>query len=368
MKKILMMINNMNGGGAEKLLLQFIHFLHQHTNYEIHLLLTYNTGIYLKNIPDYVCKQAIFPEKSPANEQKIKNEAHSISQNIISNIYDCAIAFLEGSATKLLAYADIPDNIKYAWVHIDLDKRHYTATLYRDIQEEIECYHHFNKIAVISKGVYDAFLKIFGFIFISKLRILYNPINVNDIRKKAKEDNISYSRFTICSIGRLMSQKGFDRLISAVAQLKSMEYDFNLIILGDGVRKDELFALIKKHKLEKNVFLYGFIENPYPYLAACDLYICSSRTEGYCLAVCEAIALGKPVISTQCTGVPEIFELCNCGDTFPNNTEGIIMGIKKCLDDHAYLCRLKAASELGRFKFNYEKNFFAMLQFLNLEI
>lgn len=114
--------------------------------------------------------------------------------------------------------------------------------------------------------------------------------------------------------------------------------------------------------------MYGFIENPYPYLAACDLYICSSRTEGYCLAVCEAIALGKPVISTQCTGVPEIFELCNCGDTFPNNIEGIIKGIKKCLDDYEYIYKLKKASELGSSKFNYEKNFFAMLDFLVLEV
>ena len=62
MKKILMMINNMNGGGAEKLLLQFIHFLHKYTNYEIYLLLTYNTGIYLKNIPSYVHKQFVFHE------------------------------------------------------------------------------------------------------------------------------------------------------------------------------------------------------------------------------------------------------------------------------------------------------------------
>lgn len=363
-----MMINNMNGGGAEKLLLQFIHFLHKYTNYEIYLLLTYNTGIYLKNIPSYVHKQFVFHEKNLINENKIKNEARSISQSVVANIYDCAVAFLEGSATKLLAYADIPDNIKYAWVHIDLDKRHYTTTLYRDIQEEIDCYQHFNKIAVVSKGAYDAFLKVFGSNFISKLRILYNPINVDDIRTKAKENIITYSKFTVCSIGRLTSQKGFDRLIPAVAQLKSMGYDFNLIILGDGARKDELSALIKKNGVENNVFLYGFIENPYPYLAACDLYICSSRTEGYCLAVCEAIALGKPVISTQCTGVPEIFELCNCGDTFPNNIEGIIKGIKKCLDDYEYIYKLKKASELGSSKFNYEKNFFAMLDFLVLEV
>lgn len=367
MKKILILINNMNGGGAEKLLLQFIHFLHKYTNYEIHLLLTYNTGIYLKNIPSYVHKQVAFHEKNSANEQKLKNEARSISQSIIPNIYDCAVAFLEGSATKLLAYADIPDNKKYAWVHIDLEKRHYTATLYRDIKEEIECYSHFNKIAVVSKGAYDAFIKLFGATFINKLQILYNPINVHDIKIKAKQKCITYSKFTICSIGRLMSQKGYDRLIPAVAQLKSMGYDFDLIILGDGARKNELSALIKKNNVENNVYLYGFIENPYPYLAACDLYICTSRTEGYCLAVCEAIALGIPVISTQCTGVPEIFELCKCGDTFPNNIEGIIMGIKKCLDDQEYIQKLKHASELGHFKFNYEKNFFAMLDFLNLE-
>lgn len=193
MKKILMMINNMNGGGAEKLLLQFIHFLHERTDYEIHLLLTYNTGVYLNSIPCYVHKQTIFAGKSSANEEKIRIEARSISKNFIPDIYDCAVAFLEGSATKLLAYADIPDSIKYAWVHIDLEKRHYTSALYRDVQEEIECYRHFNKIAVVSKGVYDAFLKVFGSTFSGRLRILYNPVNIDDIRKKASESDIIYS-------------------------------------------------------------------------------------------------------------------------------------------------------------------------------
>ena len=131
MKKILVMINNMNGGGAEKLLLQFIYFLHEQVECEIHLLLTYHTGIYLEDIPDYVIKRFIFPEKNQDNEDKIKNATEKISKQYISNIYDCAIAFLEGSATKLLAYADIPDNLKYAWVHIDLDKRHLCIKIFK---------------------------------------------------------------------------------------------------------------------------------------------------------------------------------------------------------------------------------------------
>ena len=367
MKKILIMINNMNGGGAEKLLLQFVCFLHENTDYEIHLLLTYHTGIYLDDIPHYVNKRFVFLKKDHESEEKIKNEAKEISRKYIYDIYDCAIAFLEGSSTKLLAYADIPDNLKYAWVHIDLDKRHYTESLYRNIQEECECYRHFSKIAAVSKGVYDAFLKVFGTEFSSKLQILYNPIDMDDIRKKAQESCIVYSKFTICSIGRLVTQKGFDRLIQSAAQLKDMGYDFNLIILGDGARKDELFALINELKLENNVFLYGFIKNPYPYLAASDLYICSSRTEGYCLAVCEAIALGKPVISTQCTGVPEVFELCNCGIIVSNNTEGITTGIKKCLDDYKYTHVLQNRSEIGRLKLTYKENLLAMLRFLNIE-
>lgn len=367
MKKILILINNMNGGGAEKLLLQFICFLHEYTNYEIHLLLTYNTGIYLEDIPDYVNKQFIFSKKDHASEEKIKNEAKRLSQKYIHNTYERAIAFLEGSSTKLLAYADIPDNLKYAWVHIDLDKRHYTKSLYRHIQEEKECYCRFNRIATVSKGAYNAFLKVFGIELSSKLQILYNPIDMNNIRKKAQESCIVYSKFTICSMGRLVTQKGFDRLIQSASQLKNMGYDFNLIILGDGARKDQLFALINDYKLENNVFLYGFIKNPYPYLAASDLYVCSSRTEGYCLAVCEAIALGKPVISTPCTGVPEVFELCNCGDIVSNSTEGITKGIKKCLDDYKYIHKLQNRSEIGRIKFTYKENLLAMLQFLNIE-
>lgn len=367
MKKILMLINNMNGGGAEKLLLQFICFLHEYTDYEIHLLLTYHIGVYLEDIPDYVNKRFIFSEKNSENEQIIRNEAEKISKKYVSDIYDCAIAFLEGSSTKLLAYADIPDNIKYAWVHIDLDKRHYTASLYRDIQEERECYHHFNKIAVVSKGVRDAFLKVFGSVFSSKLQIIYNPIDMNNIREKAQERCITYSKFTICSIGRLVTQKGYDRLIQSAAQLKAMGYDFQLIILGNGARKGELLTLINEHKLENNVFLYGFIKNPYPYLAASNLYVCSSRTEGYCLAVCEAIALGKPVISTQCTGVTEVFELCNCGVIVPNNTEGITAGIKKFLDDHEYAQELQNRSETGRLNLNYKEKLFAMLRFLDIK-
>lgn len=358
----------MNGGGAEKLLLQFLCFIHEYTNNEIDLLLTYNTGVYLEDIPDYVNKQFIFSKKDYQSEEKIKYEAEEISKKYINDVYDCAIAFLEGSSTKLLAYADIPDKSKYSWVHIDLDKRHYTESLYKNIQEEIECYRRFNKIAVVSKGVYDAFLKVFGIEFKNKLQILYNPINIDIIRKKARECQLVYSKFTICSMGRLVSQKGFDRLILASARLKNMGYDFHLIILGSGARKDELLTLINDNKLENNVFLYGFIKNPYPYLAASDLYICSSRTEGYSLSVCEAIALGKPIISTQCTGVPEVFQLCNCGAIVPNSTEGITIGIKKYLDDYEFAHDLQYRSEKGALKFLHNEKFLAMLQFLNIDI
>ena len=101
-------------------------------------------------------------------------------------------------------------------------------------------------------------------------------------------------------------------------------------------------------------------------MAASNLYVCSSRTEGYCLAVCEAIALGKPVISTQCTGVPEVFELCNCGILVSNDTEGITTGIKKCLDDYEYIQGLQNRSETGRLKLTYKENLLAMLHFLNI--
>ena len=77
------------------------------------------------------------------------------------------------------------------------------------------------------------------------------------------------------------------------------KYKTFLYILGEGSKRKDLENLIKSLKLKDKVFLVGFIENPFPYIKNCDIYITSSIRESFSMSTLEAMALGKPVISTN---------------------------------------------------------------------
>ena len=108
---------------------------------------------------------------------------------------------------------------------------------------------------------------------------------------------------------------------------------------GDGPDKDDILALLT---------LVGFVENPYPYIAASDIYVCSSYAEGYNTAITEALILGKPVVSTECSGVKEqLGENNEFGICTPNTEEGLYEGIKQMLNETTLKHYTKMAKERG---------------------
>ena len=136
----------------------------------------------------------------------------------------------------------------------------------------------------------------------------------------------------ICSIAKLMPTKGFDRLIKVHSRLISEGLYHHIYIVGSGEQQRELESLISQHKVMNTFHLIGFKENPYKYLSACDLYVCSSRREGFSTAVTEALILGKPVVSTCCSGAYELLgEHDEYGIVTENSEEGIYAGLKKML-------------------------------------
>ena len=110
--------------------------------------------------------------------------------------------------------------------------------------------------------------------------------------------------FSLISVGRLDPRKGFDLLFRAFHQIRDRHPDWQLTILGEGEIRSELEALRSELNLEDCVHLPGAVKNVSEYLYQADLFVMSSRVEGFPMALCEAMACGLPTIATDCLSGP----------------------------------------------------------------
>ena len=335
-KKVLFVIESLAGGGAEKILTTIIKNIDK-TKFDITILTVVKTGIYVEEVekccrvisilPDYEkLKNSIAKLKYKIDYKKIyREDCQIVYSKYIKEEYDVEIAFVEGFVTKLVAASPNKKSKKYAWVHIDMLENNHADTNYNSIQEEINTYMNYNKIFTVSDYVGDIFVKKFGKEFKEKVMTQYNPVDSLEIEKKSKEKmNEEYqAKIKLISIGRLVNQKGYDRLISVVKELKNKFDNFEIWVLGDGEKRKELEKYIEKYELEDYFKLKGFKNNPYTYIKKADAFICSSRSEGFSTVATEALILDKPIFTTDCSGMKELFGSNRCGIICENSTEGI---------------------------------------------
>jgi len=172
-----------------------------------------------------------------------------------------------------------------------------------------------NRIVSNSKGVGDILRDYYG-IEAQKLKIINNGIDIENINNM-KKDKISeykelfYNKDLIkfITVGRLRVEKGHDYLIKAFSIVKKHLPNSRLIIIGDGPLRNELEQLIEKLALKDDVLLMGLRKNPYKYMANSDIFVFSSKYEGFPNVLLEALACGLPIISTDCeTGPREILD------------------------------------------------------------
>ncbi|MCX7358341.1 MAG: glycosyltransferase [Alphaproteobacteria bacterium] len=157
------------------------------------------------------------------------------------------------------------------------------------------------RIIAVSDGVERDLRNNFG-IPASKLISIPNPVDAAGIREKAKQASpVAIDGPFIMSAGRLVGVKNFAMLIRAFAAAGDNR---KLVIAGEGEERTILEGLARQLGVGDRVTLPGYIANPYPLMAKADIFVLSSNSEGYPNALIEGMALGRPVISTNCNSGP----------------------------------------------------------------
>ena len=308
-------METMRGGGAEKVLLDLLDSIDKN-RYDITLLLVFKMGVHLDKLPKDIKIKFLYHGKPkglrrliehfvPGRDWLYKRDARKIFSNYK---WDSIISFMEGPTLKI--HNTITDTAKrnISWVHVNLAVTHWTKYLYRNDLHEASDYKKMDRVAFVSQGALDAFANKFQ-VDNNKLEVINNIIPVEEIRRKAIEKKIEKpNKPVIVTVGRLVEQKRHDRILDAVKILHDKNIEFELWILGTGKLEKSLKEKVKKLKLEKMVRFFGFQTNPYPYINASDIFVLSSDTEGYPTVICEALSLGKPIVSTAITGSNELLE------------------------------------------------------------
>lgn len=182
-----------------------------------------------------------------------------------------------------------------------------------------------------------------------EIRVIANPVklpipNINPIVEP--RSIISNDKRILLAVGRLASQKAFDRLISAFSEIESRHLDWVLVIVGSGTLKVELEQLIDKYGLSHKVYLVGSVGNIGDWYSHADAYVMSSEFEGFPNTLLEAMAHGLPCISTDCdTGPSDLIDHGVNGLLVDNRSkDSLVAGLNKILDDKELRNRIGLAA------------------------
>jgi glycosyltransferase involved in cell wall biosynthesis len=316
-------IASLSGGGAERVVVNLANELSSR-NLNVVLLLRYRTGDYLKDVHSSV---------------KIVNlNASSPFSVVYKLVRECK----QNEITSLLAvtrYMNILAIIANLFLNIrliireanTLDELFQDHKMIEKVKHKIifsmmdKLYHKADSIIANSCDTADDLNYHLSRVE-KKITVIHNPLNIKNIQKLGSESLpkhfIELSSPKIISIGRLVYQKNYEMLINAFALVKKHESNANLIILGKGPLEGQLKDQTIKLKIESCVHFMGFVKNPYKYLRGSDLFVLSSRFEGFGNVLVEALATGLPIVSTDCDGGPkEILDAENYGKIVPLDDE-----------------------------------------------
>jgi len=212
-----------------------------------------------------------------------------------------------------------------------------------------------DRVVALSEGIRTELVDLYK-LAPSQVVTIHNPVAIPNLvvaaQRAANEPSpVGRNHRLVVAVGRLTRQKGFDILLHAFAHTSLA--NTILAILGEGEERQELQALTATLGLENRVILPGFVSNPGKWLAHADLFVLSSRWEGFGHVIVEAMAAGVPVVAFDCPHGPrDIIENNVTGVLVPTNDE-VELGLRiaQVLSNSAMGAQLSAAArkKLHRF-------------------
>ena len=300
-KKILFLVPAFAGGvgGAERVIITVLRHL-DHSRFECHLALMGTGNAFLDDVPSSVTVHYLGASRMRYGLPGIIKLARRLRpQTILSTVVYLNVVlmlakpFLPGRPKILLREAVLPS----AYLSLALRRPRLWRWLYRYLYPKAD------RIICQYDAMVDDMAEHLA-IPRDKLVRIYNPVDVAMVRRLAEATVTPYSAPGphVVTVGRLQHQKAYDVLLQAFPVVLKAFPGAKLTILGEGPLERQLKEQAIGLGVDHAVTFMGFQENPWPYVKHADLFVLCSRYEGLPNALLEVLALGIPVVATDCPG------------------------------------------------------------------
>lgn len=207
--------------------------------------------------------------------------------------YDMAVSYIQGDTAAFVArYVDAKRKIMF--FHGSVDESH---ALHEKIMPK------YDKIVAVNADCRDILQNLYP-TAAERIGFLENFADADLVRASstAYTPDLPKDKLILCTCGRFTPVKGFDLAVGAAKILKERGVDFIWYFVGDGSERAKIQADVAANELTDCVRITGMLENPFPYIKSCDIYIQPSREESYGLTIREAQILRRPIITTATVG------------------------------------------------------------------
>ena len=365
--KILVLHGHLSMGGEERVLLNVLRNLIE-LGYDVDLLITWNHGennLFENEIPKEVNYEFLFDNYD--GKSKIIKEIYrlrtkttylkKVEKIIEEKKYDVIIDY----SSNLLKYKNFDIKVPiFAWIHFSLTFGEKLSG--EKVEKYKKQYKKYDKILTICDTMRDEFVEILG-MDKTKVELVYNPINLEIIRKKAENVNPKYGNYLkedyFLQVSRLTQQKQPEHLVDIYYKLKQRGIKEKLYFIGNGEKVKLIKQKIKEYNLEDDIILLGQIENPYPFFKNAKLFLHTAKYEGLPTVLLESLAFGTPVVAYDCpTGPKDILgKNSEYGELIPlNDKDTFVKRVYELIDNNEKYENYKKMSLIRANDFSMETN------------
>lgn len=367
MTKALFLIHDLGHGGAEKVLVNLVNNMDR-SKFDISVTVLFGGGVNEQFLKPDIHFHAVFPKTIPGNSRLMKLlTPQQLHRLCVKEHYDIEVSYLEGPSARVISGCPDPSTKLVSWIHIEQHEKKLAARSFRSYREALACYRRFDRTICVSETVRRDFCGLFP--LERPVEVLYNT-NETDQILRLKDEPVEGGTFRddeikLVGVGKVIPNKGFDRLARIHKRLREEGYPVHTYILGIGPQQEEIQRYVEGNGLADSFTFLGYQTNPYKYVARCDLFVCVSYAEGFSTAATEALIVGTPVCTVEVSGMREMLgENDEWGVVTENSEEALYQGIKELLDDPALLAHYREqAAERGK-TFSTEKTVCAVEEML----